>query len=95
MFLPEEKNGGDEAAGSRALRQHAACPEAGRAGRPRLSGSGPETDQGQAGPGSEELDTTPGAGHKGHGQHPESAEQEPRGRGGGEGLSPELSTHTV
>lgn len=63
MFLPEEEHRGDEAAGSRVLREHAVCPEAGRAGRPGLSGAGPETDQDQTGPGSEGLDTTSGAGH--------------------------------
>lgn len=63
LFLLEEEHRGDEAAGSRTLREHALYPEAGRAGRPGLSGAGPETDQDQTGPGSSELETTPGPGH--------------------------------
>lgn len=88
-FSPEEEHRRDEAAGSRVLREHVLCPEAGRAGRARRSGAGPETDQDQAGPGSEELETTPGPGHQEHWQHPDSTEQEPRGRE--EGLIEELA----
>ena len=62
LFLPEEEHGGDEAAGPRALREHAVRSETGRAGRPGLSGAGPETDQDQTGPGSQELDAASGPG---------------------------------
>lgn len=41
VYLPEEEHRGDEAAGSRALREHAASPEPGRAGCPGLSRAGP------------------------------------------------------
>lgn len=95
MFPPEEEHRDDEAAGPRVLREHAASPEAGRAGRPGLSGAGPQTDQDQTGPGYEGLDTTSGAGHQEHQQHPRSAEQEPRSRAGWEGLNQELHTSTT
>lgn len=90
MFLPEEEHRADEAAGPRVLREHAACPEAGRAGRPGLSGAGPETDQDQTGPGYEGLDTTSGAGQQEHQQHSGSAEQNPCSGAGWEGLVQEL-----
>lgn len=61
--LPEEEHRRNEAADSRALWEHAVCPEAGRAGHPGLPGAGPEKDKDQTGPGFKGLDPTPGAGH--------------------------------
>lgn len=76
LSLPEEDHRGDEAAGSRALREHALHPEAGRAGRPGLPGAGPEEDQVQAGPGAEGLDATPGAGRQDPRQHRGDAQRQ-------------------
>lgn len=66
MLLAKEEHGGDEAAGSGALREHAVRTEPGRAGCPGLPRAGPEADQKQNGPGSEGLDATSGAGHQEH-----------------------------
>lgn len=55
MLLPEEDHRGHEAAGSRALWEHAVHFEAGWTGDPGLSGAGPEAYKDQAGPGSKEV----------------------------------------